>query len=60
LDKALYDDYLSLVASIKQQINWKEVKESNWKTWKSATPKGVRIRPKYNATVAFSRQEAKA
>jgi len=27
LDKALYDDYLCLVASNKQQIKWKEVKK---------------------------------
>jgi len=31
LDKALYDDYLCLVASNKQQIQWSEVKETNGK-----------------------------
>jgi len=30
-DKALYDDYLYLVASNKQQINWEEVKETTGK-----------------------------
>jgi len=32
LNKTLYDDYLCLVASNKQQINWEEV-DNNWKTW---------------------------
>jgi len=31
LDKTLYDDYLCLVASNKQQINWKEIKETTGK-----------------------------
>jgi len=39
LDKALYDDYLCLVASNKQQIQWY---------------KRVQICSKYSATVAFS------
>jgi len=30
-DKALYDDYLCLVASNKQQINWEEIKEATGK-----------------------------
>jgi len=59
LDKALYDDYLCLVASNKQEILWKEVKETTGKTRKWTTPKRVRIRPTYSATVAFSWQEDK-
>jgi len=42
------------VASNKQQINWEVVEEATEKLGKSATPKQVRIRPKYKATVAFS------
>jgi len=57
LDKALYDDYLCLVALNKQQINWVEVKDSTEKLENkllSVTPKRVRILPEYRATVAFS------
>jgi len=60
LDKALYDDYLCLVASIKQQIQWQEVKETTGKLGnEQLIPKWVRIRPNYSATVAFSSQEDK-
>jgi len=52
LDKVLYDNYLCLVASNKQLINWELINCE--KLGKSATPKQVRIRPKYSATVAFS------
>jgi len=31
LDKSLYDDYLCLVASNKQQINWEKVKQATGK-----------------------------
>jgi len=31
LDKALYDNYLCLMSSNKQQINWEEVKEATGK-----------------------------
>jgi len=31
MDKALYDDFLCLVASNKQQIQWQEVKETTGK-----------------------------
>jgi len=47
------------VASNKQQINWKEVKETTGKLLKSATPMRLWIRSKYSATVAYSRQEDK-
>jgi len=50
LDKMLYDDYFCLVASIKQQIHWKEVKEATRKRWKSATPKRMRVQKKKDAT----------
>jgi len=53
LDKPLYDNILCLVASNYEQFNWEEAKEATGKTWKSATPKRVRIRSKYCATVAF-------
>jgi len=57
LDKALYDDYLCLVGSNKQQIKCSQ--RINRKTRKWTTPKRVWIRPKYNVTVAFSWQEDK-
>jgi len=52
LDKALYDDYPSLAALNKQQINWEEVKEATGKPGYWQTPK--RIRTKYSANIAFS------
>jgi len=58
LDKALYDDYLCLVASnhcFEQAANLvAKSQRNNWKTCKWTTSKRVRIRPKYSATVAFS------
>jgi len=57
LDKELYDNYLCLAASNKQQIN--ETMSTNQLQNLEIGIKRVRIRPKYNATVAFSWQEDK-
>ena len=45
LDKTLYDDYLCLVASNKQQISGQEFEEIHWKIGSSETPKQLRIPP---------------
>ena len=49
LDNTLYDDYLCLVASNKQQIYVGRSQTSTVKLGKWSTPKRVRIRPKYSA-----------
>ena len=41
LDKTLYDDYLCLVASNKQQIQWQEFEEIHRNIGSSETPKQV-------------------
>ena len=46
LDGVLYDDYLCLVASSKQQIYMERSQMSTGKLGKWSTPKWVRIRPK--------------
>jgi len=58
LDKALYDDYL--LDGFEQATNSiVRNQRNNWKTRKRTTPKRVKIRQKYNATVVLSRQEDK-
>ena len=59
LVKTLYDDYLCLVASNKQQMYVGRSQRSTGKLGKWSTPKRVRIRPKDSATVAFSWKEDK-
>jgi len=49
---------LSLFGGFEQAANsLGRIERNNRKTWKSATPKRLRICPKYNANVAFSWQE---
>jgi len=50
LDKALYDIYFCSVASNKQQINWKKVKESTGKLGNGQLPSGCGFVHKYSAT----------
>jgi len=57
LYKALYDDYLCLVALNKQQIKWLLVKETSKKLWNEQLLSGCGFVQKYSATVAFSWQE---
>jgi len=54
LDKALYDDYLCLVASNKAVNSVVRSQRNSRKTRKWTTPKQERIRAKYSANVAFS------
>ena len=53
-DKTLYNDYLCLVASNKQQIYVARSQTSAEKFENQSTPKQIRIRRKDSATVAFS------
>ena len=43
LDKTLYDDYLALVASLKQRFSGEEVEEIHRNIGSQETPKLVRI-----------------
>ena len=54
LDKTLYDDYLCLVASNKQQIYLGRSHKLTKKLGKLITPKRSRAHPKDSATIAFS------
>ena len=59
LNKAVYDDYLCLVASNKQQTYDERSQTSTGKLGKLSSPKRVRIRPKDSATIASSGAEDK-